>query len=351
MLPPSNGRGLLYTRQRARGVAGLVTPWNFPVAIPLWKAAPAIAHGNAVLLKPSPFAVATAQLLDDVLNQILPAGVFSVVPGGAETAQAVIDCSDVVSFTGSEAVGRQVIERATRQGIPVQAEMSGVNASIVLPDSDPTTVAAQIALSAMGFAGQKCTATSRIILVGDTQQHLEAIREAIDGLPFGDPAEEATVVGPLISKSAREKAKTAISQAVAQGGRVECDGRTTVRQGWWFAPTVVTGLPADHPIHDREVFAPFVTVSAVDTLDHAIEVVNSSRYGLVSSVFTANLDAALAGVAGLRTGLVRVNAPTTFVDFHAPFGGEAASSFGPREQGTAAREFFTSTQTVTLGTA
>ena len=165
--PPSDLRTLLLARRRPRGVAGLITPWNFPFAIPLWKAAPALAYGNAVVLKPASDAIACALFLEELLGKALPEGVFNVVTGPGAAGQAVIELADVVSFTGSTAVGLQVAAAATARGIASQAEMGGLNASIVLPDADLEAAAKVIAGAAMGYAGQKCTATGRVIVVGD----------------------------------------------------------------------------------------------------------------------------------------------------------------------------------------
>ena len=176
---PAPGNTLLMARHRPRGVAGLITPWNFPFAIPLWKAAPALAFGNAVLLKPAPEATACALRLAELLNESLPPGLFAVVPGGAEAGQAVVDEADVVSFTGSVAAGSAVREAAARRGVPAQCEMGGQNPSIVLPDVDVEATAAVLAGAAMGYAGQKCTATSRVIVVDDGDGFAQRFTDAL----------------------------------------------------------------------------------------------------------------------------------------------------------------------------
>src|SRR3954466_12919204 len=200
--PPSDMRTLLMSRRRPRGVAGLITPWNFPFAIPLWKAAPAMAYGNTVVLKPASDAIACALFLEEVLGKALPEGVFNVVTGPGAAGQAVIELADVISFTGSTAVGLEVAKAATARGIPSQAEMGGLNASIVLPDADFEAAAKVIAGAAMGYAGQKCTATSRVIAVGDPAPLTDALVAAVEALPTGDPAEQGTVVGPVINPPA-----------------------------------------------------------------------------------------------------------------------------------------------------
>jgi aldehyde dehydrogenase (NAD+) len=346
--PGPSPAGLLLARRRPRGVAGLVTPWNFPVAIPLWKAAPALAYGNAVLLKPSPEATGLALRLAELLAPALPEDLFQVVPGGARTGEALLEAVDCLSFTGSVAVGRRVAVAATGRGIPSQAEMGGLNASIVLPDADPERAATVIAGAAMGYAGQKCTATSRAIVVGDPGRFTEALVAAVQGLPVGDPAEEATVVGPVITEQARRRVLDAAEEATAAGGRLLTGGKPGDGPGWFVAPTLVDGLSPDARLAQEEVFGPIAVVLPVLDTDEAVTVANGVAYGLVGSVFTRDLDRALGLAARLDTGMIRVNAPTSGVDFHAPFGGEKGSSFGPREQGKAARELYTSTRTITM---
>jgi aldehyde dehydrogenase (NAD+) len=346
--PGASPASLLLSRRRPRGVAGLITPWNFPVAIPLWKAAPALAFGNAVVLKPSPEATALALRLAELLAPALPDGLFQVVPGGAETGSAILNRVDCMSFTGSVPVGRQVAVAATARGIPSQAEMGGLNASIVLADADARRAATVIAGAAMGYAGQKCTATSRAIVVGDPAPFTEALVAAVEGLAVGDPADEGTVVGPVITDQARRRVVEAAEQAVAAGGRLLTGGKAPDGAGWFVPPTLVAGLEPDARLAQEEVFGPIAVVLAVADEEEAVRVANGVRYGLVASVFTRDLDRALRLTERLDTGLIRVNAPTSGVDFLAPFGGEKDSSYGPREQGKAARDLYTSTRTITI---
>lgn len=341
---PTGGASLLFTSRRPHGVAGLITPWNFPLAIPLWKAAPALACGNAVLLKPAPAATACALRLAELIVDLLPAGLFTVLPGDRETGEAVVDAADVVSFTGSSAVGAQLVSRAAARAIPAQAEMGGQNASIVLPGADHGFAAAHIAAAAMGYAGQKCTATSRVIVVGDPAPFTDALVGAVEGLTLGDPADPGTVVGPVIS----ERAQRALIDAAAAGGRIRTGGSAVEGDGWFVRPTVVDGVDGDAPLACEEVFGPICAVLAVPDTAAAIALNNSVRYGLTTAIFTADLDDALSCVDGVDTGVVKVNAPTSGVDFQMPFGGEKDSSFGQREQGKAALDFYTGMHTVTI---
>jgi aldehyde dehydrogenase (NAD+) len=349
--PPAHAHTLLMGRRRPRGVAGLITPWNFPIAIPLWKAAPALAYGNAVVLKPASDAIGCALQLAEILAPHLPDGVFNVVTGPGTAGTAVIELADVVSFTGSTAVGLEVGRQAAARGIPAQCEMGGMNASIVLPDANPETAAKVIAAAAMGYAGQKCTATSRVIAVGDTGPVTDALVAAVEGLAVGDPADSSTVVGPVINPPARDGVVDAARAAPSDGGHVATGGQALDGPGLFVSPTVVTGQTPQARLAQEEVFGPIVTVLRADSPEQAVAISNGVPYGLVTSVFTRDLDAALHVTAGIDTGMIRVNMPTSGVDFHAPFGGEKQSSYGPREQGKAARELYTSTHTITIGPA
>jgi acyl-CoA reductase-like NAD-dependent aldehyde dehydrogenase len=347
VFPPSLP-GLLYSERRPHGVAGLITPWNFPMAIPLWKAAPALAAGNAVVLKPSPEAASCAGFLAEILSPRLPEGLFTVTIGGPEAGEAVVANADVVSFTGSAAVGRRVAVAAAARGVPVQCEMGGQNAAIVLADADVPTTAAMVARAAMGYAGQKCTATRRVIVVGDNDAFVEQLASEVSGLRPSDPAEATTVVGPVINELAYDAVLRAIELAGRDGGRVVAGGSPVGRAGWFVQPTLIDGLSPDHHLAEVETFGPLTLVLHAADLPAAIEVANSVRFGLVTSVHGRDLGQLLEAVKSIDTGLIKVNAPTTGVDFYAPFGGEKSSSYGPREQGMAALEFYGSTRTVTV---
>ena len=346
--PPADGVSLLHTRRRPHGVVALITPWNFPVAIPLWKAAPALAFGNTVLLKPAPQSSAVALRLAELFAGALPHGVLTVLTGLGGTGAAVVDAADAVSFTGSVSAGRTVAQQAVARGIPVQCEMGGQNAAIVLPDADQDRAAAAIAAAAMGYAGQKCTATSRVIVVGDAASFAERLTAAVEALPVGDPADPATVVGPLIESRPREAIRAAVQRAGAGGARVLTGAKRLDGDGWFQAPTVLADVPAGDELLSEEFFGPVCVVLPAESAAAAVRAANDVRHGLVASVHTQNLGAALTLTDQLDVGMVKVNAPTTGVDFHAPFGGEKESSYGPREQGTAARDFYTRTVTITL---
>lgn len=342
-----DGCSLLLDRRRPHGVVGLITPWNFPLAIPSWKAAPALAMGNAVLLKPAPQATALALALLEHLEGGLPEGLVQVLPGDASTGAALIEEVQALSFTGSVGVGAWVADRAAARGIPYQCEMGGQNASMVLPDVDPGWAARSIAQAAMGFAGQKCTATSRVVVVGDPAPFTDALVAAVEELPVGDPSHPETVIGPVIDETARQLVLDATDVARTRGARL-LTGRGPARPGYLVHPVLLDAVAPGDPAAQEEVFGPFAVVLRAVDVAQAVSLVNGVRYGLVTSVYTSDLDQALALPPALHTGMVKLNAPTTGVDFWAPFGGDKASSFGLREQGKAALVFYSTTQTVTV---
>ncbi|MFE7528169.1 aldehyde dehydrogenase family protein [Kitasatospora sp. NPDC057542] len=334
------GPGLLLTRRRPYGVAGLIAPWNFPLAIPTWKAAPALAVGNAVVLKPAPEATACALRLAELAG--LPEDVFTVLPGGAEEGEALVGAVDVVSFTGSTGVGRAVVRAATERGVPVQAELGGLNAALVLPDADITQAAGHIAAAIAGYAGQKCTATSRVIAVGAAY---EPLREAlVKALAAVDDA----VCGPVINAAARERLTGAVSSAVESGAVVLAGGGVPERAGWYVEPTLLAEVPAEHPLASEEFFGPIAVLHAAADLDEAIALANDTPHSLSTSVHTRSLDVALAAADRLDAGMIRVNAPSSGVDFHLPFGGAKGAGHGDREQGQAALDFYTVSRTVSV---
>jgi alpha-ketoglutaric semialdehyde dehydrogenase len=347
-IPAAAPDQLLMARHVPVGVAALITPWNFPVAIPLWKAAPSLAYGNATILKPASAAAATALALRDILGPFLPQDVFQVVLGGAAAAGALIDHPDVaaISFTGSSAVGRQISRRAADRGCRVQAEMGGQNPSIVLADADLDRAATAIAYASMGYAGQKCTATSRVIVESAVYTSFrDRLAAAVDALQVLDPADDKTLVGPVIDDGSRASALAAVASS---GGRVLTGGKALDAPGYYLAPTLVELDRPAGPLATEEVFAPVAALIRADTADEAVGIANGVRYGLVAAVFTSDLGNSLRLTRRLDAGMIRVNAPTSGVDFQAPFGGAKESSYGPREQGLAARSFYTESRTVLI---
>jgi alpha-ketoglutaric semialdehyde dehydrogenase len=347
-IPAAAPDQLLMARHVPVGVAALLTPWNFPVAIPLWKAAPSLAYGNATILKPSSAAAATGLALADIVGAYLPKDALQVVLGGASAAGVLIDHPDVaaISFTGSSEVGRDVSRRAAQRGCRVQAEMGGQNPSIVLADADLDRAASAIAYATMGYAGQKCTATSRVIVEDAVYPEFrDRLAASIEALQVLDPADDKTLVGPVIDDGARAFALAAVARS---GGRVITGGIALDAPGYYLAPTLIELDQPAGPLATEEVFAPVAALMRAVSAAEAISIANSVRYGLVAAVFTSDLAGALRLTRRLEAGMIRVNAPTSGVDFQAPFGGAKDSSYGPREQGTAARAFYTESRTVLI---
>jgi acyl-CoA reductase-like NAD-dependent aldehyde dehydrogenase len=346
--PSADGGSWLMVRRRPLGVCGLVTPWNFPLAIPIWKAAPALVYGNTVVLKPAPQSAALGVLVAELFAHHLPEGCCELVLGDAETGRALVEDERVsaVSFTGSVAVGRQVAATAAARGARVQCEMGGLNASVVLADADLAAAAATIAGAAMGYAGQKCTATSRIVVERAVAAPFrEALVEAVRALAVLEPASEDCVVGPVIESVARDGALAAVERS---GGRVLTGGEALDEAGYYVAPTLVEIDDAGSVLAREEVFGPVAAVMTATDADDAVRIANATRYGLSGAIFTQDLSRAMGFAERLEAGMVRVNAPTSGVDFHAPFGGIRDSSYGPREQGLAARDSFTETRTLLI---
>ena len=354
VIPAQTPGALQFTLRDPLGVVALITPWNFPLAIPLWKAAPALAFGNTVVMKPSEMASSVASLLaETAIGAGLPPGVFNVVLGrGTTVGTRLLRTEQVrgISFTGSSKVGKVIAAIGAERNIRYQTEMGGKNVVIVDQDADLDAAATLTANGAMRYAGQKCTATSRVVITRDVEtRFLERLRAQVDALSLGPVDDPAAAVGPLITQSARTSIQRALDEAAPErlfGGVLPDDLRFA--RGSYFAPLVIRLQSPDDALAQRELFGPVLAVLSADDLEHAIDIANQTPYGLSASLFTRNLGTALRYVHRIEAGLVRVNGDTTGVDPHAPFGGMKGSSSGSREQGSAAREFYTETKTVQI---
>ncbi|WP_256869055.1 aldehyde dehydrogenase family protein [Sphingobium lactosutens] len=350
---PSVRSGLdVATWQEPLGVVGLITPWNFPLAIPAWKAAPALAFGNAVVLKPAAITPAIISALADILDEAgLPPGVFNLVFVPGRTAGALATDSRVagITFTGSTQVGQQIAVAAAGRGKRVQLEMGGKNALVVLDDADIDRAIA-IALDGAFFgSGQRCTASSRLIVTDAIHDRfVDGLTDAVRRLRVGHALDPETQVGPVASEDQRDAIEAFFSIAVEQGGRIACGGERLRRdtEGYFLAPTLITGTTAEMRVNREEIFGPVASVVRVGDLEEAIAVANGTEFGLSAGVVTRSLAYAREFRTRIEAGMVMVNAPTAGVDYHVPFGGTKASSMGPREQGFAAHEFYTRTKTV-----
>ncbi|MCA6303524.1 MAG: aldehyde dehydrogenase [Phenylobacterium sp.] len=347
--PAARSEDWLVVRRYPLGVCALLTPWNFPVAIPLWKAAPAIGYGNAVVLKPAPASTAVAEALGGILAKHLPEDAFQVVPGDAETGEPLVNHPDVaaVSFTGSAKVGHIVAQQAAGRGAKVQCEMGGQNPSLVLAGADLDAAAKTIAYAAMGYAGQKCTATSRVIVEKSVYEDLrDRLVSAVEGMVVMDPEDESCEVGPLIEDGARASALDTLKNG---GGRTLTGGTPPDgADGFYLEPTLVEVEGPDNPLAKEEVFAPVTALLKAESAEEAVRLANDVRYGLVAAVFTNDLRKAMTFAGNIEAGLVRINAATSGVDYHVPFGGTKESGLGSKEQGLAARDFYTETRTILI---
>lgn len=318
-----------------RGVALLITPWNFPIAIPTWKLAPALQAGNAVVIKPASQSLRIARRLVGHLDL---GDVVQIAEGGRTVAEALLDAGpDVVSFTGSTATGRSIAERLAGTFIPLQLEMGGKNGVYVSEAADPALAARIILGGAMGYAGQKCTATSlAFVHERNADAVTAALTEQVAALGVGDPADDGTVVGPMIDAAKRDEVAEQIGSAqILYGGRA--------LDGGLLEPTLLTG---EHWTNATELFAPVVSVQPVADMAAALTRLHALEYGLVAGIVSPLRDEVEAFARSAEAGIVRVNAPTAGVEPHVPFGGAKASSFGPREQGRAGLEFFSETRTI-----
>lgn len=346
--PASQAKDWLIARRYPVGVCALLTPWNFPIAIPLWKAAPALGYGNTVVLKPSPEATDIAERLAELAGNHLPEGAFQIVAGDAETGGPLVEHPDVaaVSFTGSEAVGKKIAQQVVGRGAKVQCEMGGQNPSLVLAGADLDRAASTIAGATMGYAGQKCTATSRVIVEDSVYDELrDRLVAAVEDLTVEDPESESCQVGPLITEDARASALEAVQRA---NGNALTGARSLDGDGFYLAPTLVEVGDSSNPLAREEVFAPVSALLKAESVEGAVTTANNVRYGLAAAVFTKDLDQAMTVADRLEAGLIKVNASTAGVDFHAPFGGEKESGIGSKEQGLAARDFYTETRTLLI---
>ena len=348
-----------FTIWRPHGVVGLITPWNFPVAIPLWKIAPAVITGNTVVLKPAPETPWTAHLIGEVLAEAgFPKGVVNIVHGDAEPAQAILRHPDVtaISFTGSTEVGRIVERSCGELHKPVQCELGGKNPIIVLEDADLDQAAAATAKGAFCSTGQRCTATSRAIVhtsvADDFVERVAALGRAV--VP-GHPLLETTTMGPSVSERQMEKVLSYHAVAESDGAeKVIGGGRFTegdLARGFFPVPTIYDRAGADSRIATEEIFRPFLPVIRVDSVEEAIAAANAVDFGLTSSVYTQDLSNAFVCVKGLDTGMTQVNAPTIGGEGHMPFGGIKATGVGPREMGPDAWKFYAEQKTVYINHA
>jgi len=351
MYEPSVPNQRLYTLRRPLGVVGLITPWNFPIAIPVWKLAPALIYGNTVVLKLGYEAPRTGLHVAECFAEAgLPPGVLNVLTGsGSKVGAEIVRNPGVraISFTGSVPVGRSVREEATARDCRVQLELGGHNPLLVMADAELDRAVEAAYAGAFWSAGQKCTATRRI-LVQDAvyDEFRDRLLARIAAGKVGDPADPEVEVGPVVNEGALEDILAAIERARAEGGTVLAGGERADDDGYLIAPTVFEGLADDAELSCEEVFGPVTSLYRFSTLDEAIERANAVRFGLSASIFTRDLHAVQRFTGEIGAGIIHVNSQTAGADVHVPFGGIKGSGWGPHEQGRAAIEFYTEVVTV-----
>ncbi|MCP3030806.1 aldehyde dehydrogenase family protein [Halobacillus sp. A1] len=332
------------------GVVGIITPWNFPIAIATWKSFPAIVAGNAVVWKPATETPIMAYELAKIFEEAgLPKGVINVVFGpGSTVGEAMLEQDDirVISFTGSNDVGRNIAAKCGERLKKVSLEMGGKNAVIVMDDADLSLAVEGILWSAFGTSGQRCTACSRVMVHEDLKEELEErLQVEIAKLTIGNGLDESIKIGPVINESGLKKIKQYINIGKDEGARLLTGGYVMESgehaAGHYFAPTLFTDVTADMRIAQEEIFGPVVSLIPVTSLEEAIEINNQVEFGLSSSIFTRDVNKVFAAQRDLDTGIVYVNAGTTGAEIHLPFGGTKGTGNGHRDSGVAALDVFT----------
>ncbi len=344
-----------FTTRHPVGVVGMITPWNFPIAIPSWKIFPALLAGNGVVIKPSEFAPSCCEaFVEACTDSGVPAGLINVVHGFGEVGHALTVHPGVraVSFTGSVPTGRRVASAAMEVGPKlVSLELGGKNAMIVMDDADLELVVDGVLFGAFGTSGQRCTSTSRLVAHRAIAHELvERVAERTEQLVAGDPSDPATDIGPVITIDSLNRIHAMVQTALSEGNELVLGGAPTTvpgcEGGSFYAPTIVRGAHRNSFIARNEVFGPVLAVLEVDSFEEAINTVNDCDYGLSSSIYTRDVNQAMRAVHDLDTGIVYVNAPTIGAEIHLPFGGNKFTGNGYREAGSRGLEQFSETKTV-----
>jgi aldehyde dehydrogenase (NAD+) len=357
LAPSERDRVQMFALRKAIGVVGLITPWNFPIAIPAWKLGPALLCGNTVVLKPASAAPLCAWRVVEACHDAgIPKGVVNLVAGsGGSLGQALIEAPSLkaISFTGSCVVGRRLHAAASVRRLRIQLEMGGKNPTIVLADADFNSAVENVANAAFFSTGQKCTATSRAIVEDSIyDRFVEALAERTRRLKVGNGMEPGVEIGPCVDEAQMQTVLAAI-----EIGRKEC-GEPIVGghrlhgadydNGWFVEPTLFADVDPNTSLSREEIFGPVLAVTRARDFKHALELANASEFGLSASIQTANVSRVFEFIHGAEAGLLTVNLPSAGVEYQVPFGGTKGSSFGPKEQGPAAMEFYSDYKTIYL---
>ncbi|MBO9648660.1 MAG: aldehyde dehydrogenase family protein [Variovorax sp.] len=333
------------------GVVGLIAPWNFPFAIPAWKIAPALAYGNSVVFKPAELVPACGWALAEIISRAaLPAGTFNLVMGsGREVGQAIVDhpLVDAISFTGSVPTGEHILQAAAKRRAKVQLEMGGKNPLVVLADADLDRAVDCAVQGAYFSTGQRCTASSRLIVEASVHDaFVVRLRHRLAALKVGHALERGVDIGPVVDAAQLDQNLAAVTNAIEEGAEHLWGGERLQRasEGYFMSPALFLAKP-EHRVAREEIFGPVACVLRADDYEHALALANDTPFGLCAGICTTSLSRASHFKRHARVGMTMVNLPTAGVDYHVPFGGRKASSYGPREQGRYAAEFYTTVKT------
>jgi alpha-ketoglutaric semialdehyde dehydrogenase len=357
-IPSAQRRTFIYTVREPLGVVACVTPWNFPIAIPAWKIAPALVAGNTVVFKPASLTpLCAAQVVQCFLDGILPDGVLNLVLGSGEALSRALTADErvkAISFTGSSAVGRRLYAQAAERLCKVQLEMGGKNAVIVMDDADLEKAAESVATGAFGATGQRCTATSRAVVVRSVLAEFNRLLAAkAETWRAGDGLDPRVRMGPIVDETQLQKVRAKIDEGKRSGARVLRDGggpsRAELQGGYFVEPTIFSDVDPRMPLAQEEIFGPVVSIIPADDIESALEAANAVGYGLSSSIYTNDLRTAFRYADESQAGMLHVNIPTLGGEAQVPFGGVKDSGFGDRECGTAAFDFFSEQRVVYVG--
>ncbi len=337
------------------GVAGVITPWNFPMAIPTWKIFPAIVCGNTVVFKPASDTPATATLLVEILAEAgVPEGVVNIVHGGGgEVGMGIVNHPDVdlVSFTGGTDVGIKISEAAAKTLKRVSLELGGKNAVIIMDDADLDLALEGVIWGAFGTTGQRCTATSRLLLQEKIyDKFMDMLVKKTKSLKLGNGLYPETQVGPCVNEGQRKSVHSYVEIGLSEGAKLVCGGKFAtdgeLSKGWFYEPTIFENVNPNMKIAQEEIFGPVLSVIRFKNLEEAIDIVNGTIYGLSSSIYTRNVNDAFLAIRDIKAGITYINAPTIGAEAHMPFGGVKKTGNGHREGGWTVYDFYTEWKTV-----
>jgi len=355
MVPSERERVHVFAIRKPIGVVGLVTPWNFPIAIPAWKMAPALICGNTIIVKPASVSPLCSWRIVEALHEAgVPKGVVNFVAGsGGELGEALVKAGPLkaISFTGSNEIGNWIHAEASKRRLRIQLEMGGKNPTIVLADADLKSAVENVANAAFFSTGQKCTATSRAVVEdGIYDQFVEALVERTKKLKVGDGMKAGIDIGPCVEKSQLDTVLRYIEIGKKECGAPKCGGNRLTGdgydKGYFVEPTIFADVQPEHTIAREEIFGPVLAIQRAKDFEDAMRLANNTPFGLSSSIQTTNLSRAMDYVYRAEAGLLTINLPSAGVEYQLPFGGTKDSSFGPKEQGPAALDFYSDFKTV-----